>query len=108
MGLFIGLDYHALKGTSESKTRRKTTLQDPFLCTLQSNSLCQPSIVMSLENTYSIKAGKKVVLSNSCPQPCCLNVIPMTNNSSCSFRDFANISVSHNTGDQQATGSNKA
>lgn len=69
------------------------TLQDPFLCTLHSNNLCQPLIVTSLENTYSIKVEEKVVLSKSCPQPCCLNVVPMMNKSTCSFRDFVNISV---------------
>lgn len=56
MGLFIGLDYRVLKGTSESKTRSKMALQDPFLCTLHSNSLCQPLIVMLLENTYSMQS----------------------------------------------------
>lgn len=99
MGPFIGLDYHALKDTSESKTRKKMTLQHPFLCTLRSKSLCQPPIVTALENTYSITVGEKVVLSNSCPQPCCPNVVPVANNSTCSFRDFASITVSHNTGD---------
>lgn len=107
MGLFIGLNYHTLKGTSESKTRRKMTLEDLFLSILHSNSLRQPLIVMLLENTYSINTGEKVVLSNSCSQPCCPNVVPNTNNSTSGFRDFANISVSHSTGDQRVTGSNK-
>lgn len=48
MGLFIGLNYYTLKGTSESKTRRKMTLEDLFLSILHSNNLHQPLIVILL------------------------------------------------------------
>lgn len=83
------------------------TLQDTFLCTPHSSNLCQPLIVPSLEKKDSIKAGEKAAVPNSCPQPCCPKAVPKMDNSTCRFRDSANITVPRNTGDQQATGSNK-
>lgn len=86
MGLFIGLDYRALKGTSESKTGRKMTLQEPFFYTLHSQQ--------RLSTSDCHVASEHL-----------LHAVPAMNNSTCCFEDFANMSVSHG---QQATGINKA